>query len=74
MIGVSFHKQCGKFKAQLRIDGAEKHLGLFDSVEDASQAYLIAKKANVIRTANIWKDKIPIKLYEALIQKANDLI
>lgn len=73
-IGVVFHKQRGKFQAQLGIDGTQKHLGYFSTIADASQAYLTAKKENVIRMANIWKDKIPIKLYDALIRKANDLI
>lgn len=73
-IGVYFDKHCGKLRAQLKIDGTPKYLGPFDSVEDASKAYLIAKKANVILVANEWKAKIPVRLYEALIQKANDLI
>lgn len=73
-LGVDLHKQSGKFRAQLKIDGKVKHLGLFDYADEAHQAYLTAKKENVIRVANIWKDKIPIKLYDALIRKANDLI
>lgn len=73
-IGVSLHKRSGKFRANLSIDGTLKYLGLFDTVEDASKAYLIAKKANVIRIADEWKEKIPVRLYEALIRKANDLI
>ena len=73
-IGVNFEKQCGKFMAKVRIDGARKYLGLFDSADEAHQAYLKEKKENVIRMANIWRNKIPTKLYDALIQKANDLI
>lgn len=73
-IGITFIKQKRKFKTQLKIDGTQKHLGLFDSVEDASQAYLIAKKANVIRMANEWRSKIPTKLYEALIKKADGMV
>ena len=71
-IGVSFHKRSGKFRARLKIDGKLKHLGYFDNPEDAHDAYLIAKKANIIRMANEWKEKISDKLYIALIKKAGD--
>lgn len=73
-IGVSFYKRTGKFIANLSIDRKLKHLGYFSTADEAHRAYLIAKRENVIRIADEWKDKIPIKLYEALIQKANDLI
>lgn len=73
-IGVTFYKRDGKFKAQLNIDGKLKHLGYFDSPYEAHLVYLIAKKANVLRMANEWRDKISDKLYDALIRKANDLI
>ena len=35
--GVSFHK--GKLKAQIKINGKKKHLGYFDDVDKAAQAY-----------------------------------
>ena len=66
-IGVTFEKQRGKFKANLRVDGTLKHLGYFGTEDEAHRTYLIAKKENVIRMAEVWKDKIPSKLYEALI-------
>src|SRR5574343_280652 len=68
-IGVYLHKQSGKFQAHLKIDGKVKYLGYFDKPEDAHQAYLIAKKENVIRMTSAWKEKIPIKLYGALLAK-----
>ena len=73
-IGVHFHKKAGKFVALVAIDGKQQYLGLFDDHNEAHKAYLIAKKSNVIRIADEWKEKIPIRLYEALIRKANDLI
>lgn len=33
--GVTFFKKTGKWKAQMRINGAVKHLGYFDDVESA---------------------------------------
>lgn len=44
-----------------------KHLGVFDSIEDAVMAHDIAKSEALIQIANEYKDKIPNNLYEALI-------
>ena len=37
--GVCWHKQNKKWKSQIQIDGKRIHLGLFNSEEEASQAY-----------------------------------
>ena len=71
-IGVCFEKRVNKFKAQVTIDGKRQHLGYFDDPEEAHNTYMKAKKENVIRIANEWKDKISDKLYIALIKKAGD--
>ena len=42
--GYSYHKQRGKFQADIRIDGKTKYLGLFENEQDARNAYLEAKK------------------------------
>ena len=43
--GVSFHKPANKFQAKIRINRKLKHLGYFDSKEEASAAYQkVAKK------------------------------
>lgn len=36
--GVHFNRFCGKWTAQIRIDGKARHLGLFDSLQDAASA------------------------------------
>jgi hypothetical protein len=33
--GVSFHKRSNKWEAKIQINGKKKHLGYFDSIEDA---------------------------------------
>jgi hypothetical protein len=43
-IGVRWHKQTSKWCAQIRIKGKAIHLGLFDTPEEASEAYLAKKK------------------------------
>jgi len=37
--GVHFHKQSGKFRAGIRLNGKQKHLGSFDSAEEGAAAY-----------------------------------
>lgn len=41
--GVSWHKTVGKWSARIRIDSARKHLGYFDTPEEANAAYVRAK-------------------------------
>jgi hypothetical protein len=37
--GVQFHPQTGKWRARIRVDGKQKSLGLYESVEAAAKAY-----------------------------------
>ena len=50
----------------------QKPNGYFDNPNEAHKAYLVAKKANVLRMASEWKDKIPTKLYDALLKRAEE--
>lgn len=36
--GVTWHKTTGKWVANIRVDGQDRHLGLFDTIEDAACA------------------------------------
>lgn len=72
-IGVHFHKPTQKFRANISINGKHKHLGCFIDANEAHEAWVVAKKQNIIDVANQWKVKIPINLYEALINRANNL-
>lgn len=40
--GVSFFKALGKWRARIKIDGKDHHLGYFNSIEEAKQARLKA--------------------------------
>jgi hypothetical protein len=42
--GVYYHKQHNKYHARIQINNSKKHLGYFDSLEEASQAYQTAAK------------------------------
>jgi len=41
--GVSWHSQVGKWCARIKVGGKQKHLGLFETAEEASAAYNVAK-------------------------------
>lgn len=56
----------GKFLAGVKINSKQKHLGTFDTVQEAYTAYRVAKEANVKEVAEYWKDKIDSRVYEAL--------
>jgi hypothetical protein len=43
-LGVSFNKRWNKWHAQIQINNVRPSLGMFDTAEEAHQAYLAAKK------------------------------
>ena len=42
--GYYFHKKAKKWKSQIKLNGKLKHLGLFESEQEAHQAYLKSKE------------------------------
>jgi hypothetical protein len=44
LIGVSPYKKTGKFKAQIGVNGKVRHIGYFDTPEEAHAAYLAEKR------------------------------
>ena len=67
-LGVSLHKQNGKYKSSLTVDGKSKHIGLFVTPEEAFHAYKAVKEQHAKVLANKWKDKIDPRAYEALMK------
>lgn len=45
-LGVCFNKQSNKFQASIYFDKKLRHLGLFETAEQASAAYLVAKRTH----------------------------
>tara|TARA_R110001592_G_scaffold330613_1_gene612837 strand:+ start:28 stop:507 length:480 start_codon:yes stop_codon:yes gene_type:complete len=41
--GYCLHKQSGKYRAKIQVDGKNIHLGMFEKEDDARNAYLEAK-------------------------------
>lgn len=44
LMGVGWHKAAGKFTSQIQVNRKIKHLGLFETAEEAHRAYLAAKR------------------------------
>ena len=70
-IGVCYNKQCKKYQAFCNINGEYKGLGYYNTIEQAFNAYKIAKENEIKRIANdcvskgyITKDS---RLYNAMI-------
>ena len=70
-VGVTYHKQCKKYEAQCNINGKRKGLGLYNTMEEAFNAYKQAKEQEIKRVADecvskgyITKDS---RLYKAMI-------
>ena len=64
---IGVYKQGDKFKAQLNKGKDNQHLGTFNTAIEAFQAYKQAKETYVKELAEEYKDKIPCKLYEAMV-------
>lgn len=68
--GITPTKNTGRYTTEYN----GKHLGTFDTVEEAAIAHDKAKKEAVTEVANEYKDKIPDKVYQALINWIPDYI
>ena len=51
-IGVSYHEQSKKYQARCNVDGKKTGLGLYDTIEQAFNAYKIAKENEIKRVAD----------------------
>jgi len=72
-IGVSFHKQTRKFKAQINVGGKRTTLGTFTNPADAFWCYKQEKQKQAKDLAEKWKDKIDVRAYEALMNYKIDI-
>lgn len=68
-IGVNLYKPNGKFRAALGAHGNRKHIGYYDTPEEAFQAYKKAKEQHIKDVADEYKAKypdFPQRLYDAM--------
>lgn len=66
-IGVSYNKSNENYRSLCRINGKTKHLGCYNTPEEAFQAYKNFKEQYIKEVANQYKNVIPQQLYTAMI-------
>ena len=66
-IGVTKTKE-GKLRARVSINNKEVALGVFETSNEAYQAYKEAKERHIKEVANKWKDRIDQRVYYALMK------
>lgn len=65
-IGVHIHKKTGHFEARCSTLEGRIYLGVYDTPTQAYKVYKHFKEKYIKKMADFYKDKIPIKLFEAL--------
>ena len=66
-IGVYYNKVAKKYQSRVNKYDEEAYLGIFDTPEEAFYVYKREKEKYIKEVANKWKDKVDIRVYEALI-------
>ncbi|UGO47839.1 HNH endonuclease [Bacillus phage vB_BanS_Skywalker] len=68
-IGVHYNKGNSKYQAKCSdVDGKQRHIGYYDTPQKAFFAYKSYKEAVIKEVANNYIDRIPEKLYSALMK------
>ena len=67
ILGVSHAGYLNKYKTSVRVNNSSKHIGVFDTILEAFQAYKEAKEQHIKDVANKWKDQIDPRVYTALM-------
>ena len=62
----AINKASGKYAAQLSTNGVSKHLGLFDSADEAHIKFKTEKEAYVKSMAEFYRGRIDEKVYLAM--------
>lgn len=66
-VGVHLHVKTNKYKAQIYKNNKVYHIGLFNTPEEAFEAYKETKEAYIKELAEKWKPYITHEIYQALI-------
>ena len=57
-----------RFGAQININGVVKNLGCYDSIDEASNCFILAKNNHIKNTAEKWKPLINDKIYNYMVE------
>ena len=66
-LGVSFYKQTGKFQAQCWANGKNKHLGRFNTPQEAFVVYKPFKESLCKQLALKWQHEIDPRVFDAMM-------
>jgi hypothetical protein len=66
-LGVVLHQGGNRYLARLSALGKNSRLGCFKTPKEAFQVYKTAKEAHIKRMAELYKDRVDIRVYEALM-------
>ena len=69
-LGVSFHKQSGKFKAQCTVNGVRRSLGYFNTPQEAFAVYKPFKENLCKQLALKWQSEIDERLFNTMMNWA----
>lgn len=72
-IGVHIHKKTGHFEARCSTLEGRVYLGVYNTTKEAYYVYKHFKEKYIKEIADRYKDKIPIKLYEAMYRYEVDI-
>lgn len=61
-------KSLDQWKMEICIEGKNVTIGYFDTKDEAKEAYIKHKEASILAKADLYKDRIPRKLYNAMIK------
>jgi len=64
--GVSWDVTCNRFKAQISVSCTSRHLGYFDSEQEAFEAYKVAKLEYVDEVIATYTEVLPANILEGL--------
>ena len=56
-----------KYKMEICIEGKTINIGYYDTEEEAKKAYIRHKEAAILAKADLYKDRIPRKIYDAMV-------
>lgn len=66
-IGVTYDKRSKRFNSQCKNRSGKHHIGTYNTPEEAFVAYKIFKEKLIKQIANKYRDEVPKKLYDALV-------
>ena len=72
-VGVCYDKGRKKFVAKLSMKSITKNLGRFETCEEAFQVYKQDKESYIKEVAELYKDQIDVRVYEALMKYEVDI-